>query len=105
MGTDTTFVMTWYIKKVRVGFCGKSSCTKIRKGEPVKEDVPAKYLFYRTKLVADGPPTQLFAAIFVCEDLENKRLPVYRDSSTASQFLSLAEGLLTSCRCKGACAA
>ena len=81
MGENTSNVMTWYIKKVRVGFCGKSSFTKIRKGEPVKEDAPAKFQLYNSKLVADGPPERLLVTVMVCEDPENKGAPVYRDSS------------------------
>ncbi len=82
MGENTSNVMTWYIKKVRVGFCDKSSFTEIRKGEPVKEDAPTKFPLFVKKLVAEGPPVRLFVEIMVCEDLENKGAPVYRDSST-----------------------
>ena len=82
MGENTSKVMTWYIKKVRIGICGKSSYTKIRKGEPVKEDAPAKFPLYVNRLVREGPPTQLFIEVMVCEDPENNGSPVYRDNST-----------------------
>ena len=74
--------MIWYIKKVRIGLCGKSSFTKIRKGEPVTEDAPAKFPLYMNKLVAEGPPSLLYVEVLVSEDLQNKGAPVYRDSST-----------------------
>ena len=32
MGENTSKVMTWYIKKVRIGFYGKDLSTKIKKG-------------------------------------------------------------------------
>ncbi len=105
MGETTSKVMTWYIKKVRIGFYGKISYTKIRKGEPVKEDAPAKFPLYMKKLVKEGPPDKLFIEVMVCEDPENNGAPVYRDSSTYSRYSSLAEGLLMSCRCKEACGA
>ena len=82
MGENTSKVMTWYIKKVRIGFYGKDQFTKIKKGEPVKEDAPAKFPLYINKLVAEGPPGQLYIEVMVSEDLENKGAPVYRDSST-----------------------
>ena len=82
MGENTSKVMTWYIKKVRIGFYGKDSFTKIKKGEPVKEDAPAKFPLYVNKLVAEGPPDRLYIEVMVSEDLENNGAPVYRDSST-----------------------
>ena len=82
MGENTSKAMTWYIKKVRIGFYDKDLFTKLRKGEPVKEDAPAKFPFYVNRLVAEGPPSQLYIEVMVCEDLESKGAPVYRDSST-----------------------
>ena len=105
MGENTSKVMTWYIKKVRIRVYGQIKLTKIKKGEPVKEDAPAKFPLYVNKLVAEGPPNRLYIEVMVCEDLENKGAPVYRDSSTLSQYPSVAEGSLTSCRCKEACGA
>lgn len=75
-------VMAWYIKKVRAGFHGKSLFTKMRKGEPVKEDAPAKFSLFAKQLVAEGPLRRLYVKISACEDLENNGAPVYRDSST-----------------------
>ena len=104
-GENMSYVMDWYIEKVRIGVCGKSSFTKMRKGEPVKEDVPVQFPLYETRLVSQGPPTELVVEILACEDKKNKGAPVYRDKSTQSQYPYLAEGLLTSCRGKKACGA
>ena len=83
MGFNSTNAMTWYIKKVRLGFRDRSSFTEIRKkGDPVKENAPAKFGLFVKKLVVEGPPVGLNVEIMVCEDLENKGAPIYRDSST-----------------------
>ena len=80
-GSPASSVMRWYIKKVRVGFCGESSLTKIRKGEPVKEEAPVQFPLVAKRSLVEGPPSELFVEIMACEDLENNGAPVYRDSS------------------------
>ena len=81
LASPASNVMRWYIKKVSVGFCGKSSFTKMRKGEPVKEDAPVKFFVYAKQLVVKGPLKRLYLKIWACEDLENNGAPIYRDSS------------------------
>jgi hypothetical protein len=81
-GTWRTSAMDWFIKKVpryslvQLKFSGLIK-NRIQQGDTVNEDKPYAFYFYKTRLVAAGPPEDV--TLYIYCDRTNRSAVVYQD--------------------------